>query len=258
MKEKHKIILIASLISLALLIIFSIMQVCDSKILTLDNKWLFVSGVPILVGLVISGIVKSFKGFGVELETNLSEKVALELVGTVESYPTPEITKNSMSFLTGMQVKERTKIERLQFEYGKKDYYDSYVVREYIRNLNNLRFIEIVDSEGKFIGLLPAGKFKEDRNHRNEENNIENIELLIRSIEKKNITDKFNDFISDFIKKEDSLLEAYKKFKNSTQGKQFNGDQILPVLDSNDKMIGLTRKIKLTEKIAEQVVKSEK
>jgi len=258
MKEKLKILKVASFISIGLLIIFSIMQILDSKILDLDNKWLIVSGLPILIGLFLSGVIKSFKGFGVELESNLSEKVDLELVGSVESFPTPELTKQSMQFLFDMSPKQKSKIERLQFEYGKKHYYDSYVVKEYINNLKRIRYIEIIDNEGKFIGLLPAGKFKEKDNQRHPERDIENVEILIRSIENKNITDNFKDFITDSIKKEDSLIEAYKKFKMSGQGKQLTGDQILPVIDSNDKMVGLTRKIKLTDKIAEQIVKSEK
>lgn len=258
MKEKLKILKVASFISIGLLVVFSIMQFCDSKILDLDNKWLFVSGIPILIALFLSGVIKSFKGFGIELETNLSEKIDLELVGTVESFPTPEITKQSIQFLFDMSPKQKSKIERLQFEYGKRHYYDSYVVKDYIDNLKRLRYIEIIDSEGKFVGLLPAGKFKKSDNQRYAERDIENIEMLINSIEKENITSTFKDFITDSIKKEDSLLEAYKKFKTSGQGKQLNGDQVLPVIDSSDKMVGLTRKIKLTDKIAEQIVKSEK
>lgn len=258
MKEKYKILIVSSIIAIVFLIVFSIMQICDSKILQLDNKWLFVSGIPILIGLFLSGVIKSFKGFGVELETNLSEKVDLELVGTVESFPTPEITKQSMQFLFDMSASQKSKIERIQFEYGKRDYYDTYVVKKYITNLKRLRYIEIIDTDGKFLGLLPAGKFREDRRQENHERNINNIKLLIRSIERRNISDNFKDFITDCIKKDDTLLKAFKKFNQSSQGKQLNGDQVLPVIDSNDKMVGLTRRIKLTDKIAEQVIKSEK
>jgi len=208
--------------------------------------------------LFLSGVIKSFKGFGVELETNLSEKIDVELIGAVESFPTPDLTKQSIQFLFDMSPKQKSKIERLQFEYGKRHYYDFDVVKAYIDDLNSLRYLEIIDRDGKFVSLLPAGKFKKSDNQKYAERGMENIDLLINSIEKENITSTFKDLITDSIKKEDTLLEAYKKFKISGQGKQLNGDQILPVVDSSDKMIGVTRKSKLTDKIAEQIVKSER
>jgi len=258
MKDKQKILIISSLISIGLLILFSVLHLLNSKILSLDNKWLLVSGVPLLIGLFFSGLVKSFKGFGLELETNLAEKVELELVGSVESYPTPEITKQSMQFLFDMPPRQRNSIERLQFVYGKRGYYDTFVVGEYINHLNSLRYIEIIDDVGKFKALIPAGKFRDRRNEGNIERVEDRIRLLIRSIENEKILENFKDAITETIKKTDTLLEAYKKFDKSSQGKLLNGDQILPVIDSNDKMIGLTRRIKLTDKIAEQVIKSEK
>lgn len=258
MTEKFKPLIVSCVISIILLLFFSIMQLCDSKILQLEIKWLIVSGIPILIGLLLSGVIKNFKGFGVELETNLSEKVELELVGSVESYPTPELTKQSMLFLHDMSPREKSKIERLQFEYGKQDYYNTLVVGEYLTNLSRLRYIEIIDSDGKFLGLLPAGIFKEKRGNIDLPLNPTKIELLIRSIETRTIHENFKDFITDCIKKDDTLLQAFRKFTLSDQGKRIYGDQILPVLDSNDRMIGLTIRSKLADKIAKQVIKSEK
>jgi hypothetical protein len=258
MDRKLKIIIASILGSIILLITFSIMEIFDSKILTLDIKWLIVSGIPILIGLFLSGMIKSFKGFGIELETSLSEKLNFELVGTIESYPSLEITKQSMQYLFNMPQKQKLKIERLQFEYGKVGYYEPVVVKDYINALSRLRYIEIIDSEGRFFGLLPAGKFRTDLKYDHSEMNVKNIELLIKSIERSNIQANFNDFITDSIKKNDSLLEAYKKFTLSGQGKHFNGDQFLPVVDSNDKMIGYTTRNKLSNKISEQVLKANK
>jgi len=258
MKERIKTLIIASLISIGLLILFTILNLLDSKILSLDVKWIIVSGIPILIGLMFSGIIKSFKGFGVELETNLSEKIETDMIGEVVNFPTPEITKQSMQFLYEMSPKIKSSIERLQFILGKKNYYDSFVINEYLRSLHNLKFIEIIDNNGRFIALLPARRFTEERNHLQEGQAQRNIQTLINSIESERIIENFSEAITDTIKKTDSLLEAYKKFKIAKQGKLFYGDHILPVIDSNDKMIGLTRKNKLTEKIVEQVIKSEK
>jgi hypothetical protein len=258
MKIDKKILLFASIASLSLLLILFIFQNYDSNILKLDIKWIIVAGVPMMVGILYSGIIKSFKGFGIELETNLAEKIELSLIGTMDCYPSPELSKETMGILYGLTLEQKSKIERLQFVYGKRGYYESSAIIEYIRELKSLKFVEIINSEGRFIALLPINKFKREINQGFSDESDRRIELLIRSIGNESISDDFNDLITDTIKKDDSLLQAFKKFNNSKQGKSHNGDQILPVIDSNDKMIGLTRRNKLTNRIAEQVLKSEK
>lgn len=253
MKEKTKILLLSGLISFLLLLIFLIMQYYDFKVLKLDVKWLIVSGLPILIGMFLSGIIKSFKGFGVELEANLSEKIEINLIRTVESYPSPEITKSSLGVLHDLPLKKKKEIKRLQFIYGKKEYYDTNVINEYLRNLTELKYIEIIDDTGKFIALLPAKVIKH-----NDNSIYEKLRLFIKSIENRNIHYYFKEMITDTINKDDSLIQAYKKFKDSKQGKLPYGDQILPVIDNNFRMIGLTRRLKLADKISEQVVKVKK
>jgi len=263
MKEYSNKIIITGFISAGLLIIFFILQTLKSDILDLDVKWIIVSAIPLIIGLILSGIIKSFKGFGVELEINLSEKVELELIGKVECFPTTELTKQSIEYLLAMRDEEKNKIERLQLVSGKRGYYDSYAISEYMRHLGNLKFIEIIDKNGKFLALLGAGLFR--FRHRFENTVIDydgddqEIRKLIQSIERENYTNTFKrDIITESIQMNDSLVIAYKKFQNTKFTVGLFRDQLLPVLDINDKMVGITSRIKLTEKIAQQVAKSEK
>jgi hypothetical protein len=258
MKPKTKTIVISTLISIGLLILFLIVNLLNSDFLNLDVKWIIVSGVPLLIGLILSGAIKNFKGFGLELETNLTEKVEIDLIAEVESYPTPELTKGSIELLHAMTPKAKHSIQRLQFIYGKKQYYDPDVVREYINALNNLRYIEIVDEYGKFVSLISAESFKEKRERWPAGVANTRIMQLIHSIEEKNILNDFKNVITTTIFKDDTLLQAYKKFNHTDQGKLLNSDKILPVVDSNYRMVGITRRCKLADKIAAQVLKSEK
>ena len=209
-----------------------------------------------MVGILYSGILKTFKGFGIELETNLSEKIELNLIGLAECLPSPDLLKDTRSALKMLTLEQKLKTERLQFKYRIQDYYNSSVVLEYINELPNLKYFEIIDKERRFIALIPSRKFQKSEQY-NEDRTNQGIELLISSIENGNISDTFSDVITHTIRKEDTLLVALKRFNDSNQGKTVEGDQILPVVDIDNKMIGLTRKIKLTEKIAEQVLKSE-
>lgn len=248
MKEHIKILLISSGISMVLLIFFFILHYNDAKILTLNDKWLLISGLPILIGLFISGVIKNFKGFGLELETNLSEKVELNLVEYITNFSTPKIEKGSINILDQMSDSDKIKIERIQFIYGKEDYYNSNDINDYFNKLEKLKFIEIIDENNKFIALLPIKQFK------NNNDNYEKIRKLILSIEQKKIYSDFNNCVTDYINKNDTLIEAYKKFNQSKQGKSY-GDQILPVINDESNMIGIAYRNLLSNKIIDKVIK---
>ncbi len=258
MKKKPNIIVVTSLISLALVLILSYLQSKNSNILNLEVKWLLVSGIPLILGLFLSGAIKSFKGFGVELETNLAEKVEIDKIETVESTPSPQIEKESPHVLEGLSEEEKSKLARLQLVYGKKNYYSLHAIRQYLQTLENVKYIEIIGTDGKFVCLLSAAKFKEGKSNMPKEKIQERIKLLVKSIEEERVLEEFNDVITETVKKGDSLLQAFRKFNASNQGWLKDGEQNLPVVDSNGKMIGISSRNKLANKIAEQVLASEK
>lgn len=79
----HTALALGAGISLALLITFLLFQYNQSEVLKLESRWLLVSGVPLLAALLIGGYIKSFKGFGVELEASLNKPVVnMSLVAT--------------------------------------------------------------------------------------------------------------------------------------------------------------------------------
>ena len=68
MKNK-KILIYASFLSIALLIIFGIFRMYDSRFLELESRWLLVAGIPLFLGIIYSGLIYKFKALGVEYES---------------------------------------------------------------------------------------------------------------------------------------------------------------------------------------------
>ncbi|MBD0404492.1 pYEATS domain-containing protein [Flammeovirga sp. EKP202] len=68
------------------------MQLFESSILKLETRWIAVSVLPILLSLIYSGKLKSFKGFGLELEVEPS-KFNIEKKGEKLNYSTKENLK---------------------------------------------------------------------------------------------------------------------------------------------------------------------
>lgn len=248
--RRHRLILIFSAVSLLLLIIFLVFQHNDMTLLKLDVKWLILSSIPILIGLFIGGYIKNFKGFGLELEYNLKESIPLSLITKSEFKKSEGINKESVQILHQLDDKERKKTDRLKFIFGKSNhYYNIEAVDEHFRFLSNLRFIEIVDENDEFLYLIPISSFK-----KNNQFNLAKIDKFIKAIEKKKIKEDFPEAISDNILLSDNIIEAYKKFKKSGQTRILaNNKDILPILDTEKKMLGTIEKQKLEAKIAEEV-----
>lgn len=248
--------------SVVILITFMVFQAYEWKILNLEVKWLILSGIPILLALILGGYLKSFKGFGIELEANLKEPLPLSLISEADAETLPGFLKSEMHKLEELPEKEKRNIKRLTFIYGKKRYYDEYASNAYFQSLKYLRFLEIVSERGEFIYLIPINVvFPDNRNNINLFDS-EITHKFIKAIEDESIEIVFKDVIKDYLKISDSLIDAYKKIKLNSQNNitMRNGatkrDEGLPVVNIDNKMIGIIYFSKIESRIAEEVVKN--
>jgi hypothetical protein len=249
---RHRLLLISLLLSIGLLVTFLTFQYYELKVLNLDIKWIILSGIPILIGLFVGGYIKSFKGFGLELESNLKEPIPLSVVSKIDMTDSPGINKQSLELLYNLTDTKRNKIYRLRFINGKSGYYDDYAIQEHYRVLSHLIYIEIVNTNGEFQYLIHSSKLRI-----NNELNYERITQFIRAIETENIEKLFPDAISDFILTTDTIIDAYKKITKSHQSKQLIvTKEILPILNEKHRMIGTVDKQSLEKKITEEVIKN--
>ena len=236
--------------SVFLLVVFFILQWFDSPLLNLDFKWVTVAGVPILIGLLYSGIIKNFKGFGIELETHFAQTVKqVEIIGELKPKESPGRSKDSLQSLFNINETERQKIQRLIFENKRRNYYNVSVVSEYFQMLPNLKFFEVKEKIGTFNCLIPLSSLMtEDENL-----DREKLRKFISAIERGNVQNAFDDAVSSYLTDNDSITKAYKKI-NQSKGLELDNDRFLPVLNKNHELIGLTGKNELGAKISSQVI----
>jgi hypothetical protein len=74
--KRHKIIISGIASSIIFLTLFLLLQYYIPSLMWLGTQWLVVAGVPVLIALFIGGYIKSFKGFGIELEAKLKSTIA--------------------------------------------------------------------------------------------------------------------------------------------------------------------------------------
>ena len=145
----HTTLFVGGIASIFMLLIFLILQYNEPKVLKLEFRWLLVAGVPLLASLIVGGYIKSFKGFGVELEASLSKPVTnIELTATEAMDEVPGNGKKSINYLRSLNPKLKKSISRLILVQGRKKYYQPRALEIYLRELSGLKYIEIRKPEG--------------------------------------------------------------------------------------------------------------
>ena len=201
-------------LSTILLIVFFRLEAKDSHILLLDWKWIVVSAIPLIVALIIGGYIKSFKGFGVEFEATLKEQLSfIDLPATGALSSIGQIEKGTMSDLDKMDNVARDKVNRLRFILGKRDYYNRDVIEEYLQRLHHLEYLEITDSNGMLVCLIPASimLFGEDVLY-------EKIQPFINALQDRTITGVYDrDTINNYIYADTNIIEALATMRETNQ-----------------------------------------
>ncbi len=244
MKEKQMIVLIGAVVSLAIFIALLILQGTNSSILNLESRWLMLAGVPLLIALIVGGYIHKFKGFGLEIETRLQNKIrkselqALDALEQVEGQD-----KGTMSFLYDSHPEELARKERLILYSGRSGYYGSYALKEYLERLINVKYIEIRHPQGKFHFLIPASFFK-----REEILNSDFLDRFIHALAEGNLLPEIEaEAELDFVKTSDGLIAILPKVRDSKHG-------WLPVLSKDRQLEGVVTKEVIESQIADEVI----
>ena len=191
MWKEYKILFIGFIASVVLIIIFFILQWHQSNLLGLNAKWLSFSAIPILIALFVGGYIKSFKGFGIEVEANLNKPIVknYNLITKLKAEEVPRFIKSETQEIRRLSKCQRLKIKRLTFIYGRKGYYNVEAIMDYLKLLQNLEYIEIVDIKRKFKYLLKIDILEKggDNLYR------ENIQIFINALADKTIPSVYPD-----------------------------------------------------------------
>ena len=251
--KNHPLVLICVTFSFVLFILFLAFKSQAYNFMDLEIKWLIVAGIPILFALIFGGYVKSFKGFGIELEANLKDTLPSALIISFDSLVENSyvIRKESVSRLNNLARLRKDKTTRVRFILGFDEYYDTYAIMHYFESLRNLSFIEIVNEKNQFLYLIPISDFKSQNAFSDDQ-----ISQLITALARKEILTYFPGAIDDAVEVNDSIIGAYKKIIESykSSGRETRS-YYLPVVNDKKIMVGVVYRQKLEAKIAEEVVK---
>jgi CBS domain-containing protein len=244
MKNKQLVVLIGTIASLIIFIALLILQRINASILELESRWLILAGAPILVALIVGGYIHKFKGFGLEIETRLQNRIRKNELHSLDALEQVEgQDKGTLSFLYDTPQEELAKKERLILFSGRKEYYGSFALKEYLEHLINLKYIEVRYPQGKFRCLIPAAVFKTE-----EAFNSSLLDRFIESLAGGNIYQDIEaEAETDFVKTSESLIAILPKVRESKHG-------WLPVLSKDRRLEGVVTKEAIESRIADEVM----
>jgi hypothetical protein len=238
--------------TVVLLAVFMYLQGLDSKFLSLDTKWVIVAAIPLIIAILRSNIIRSFKGFGFELETRLEDplrNVNLEATDVLKF--SPATGKGTLRDLYAQSQAKRQKVERLTFILGRKEYYGKDAIIEYLQELPGLSFLEITEEDGRFVALLPIRLFRNPDQfvYKEQVEIYENqVDNLVKAIENRSVGSVFrSDAITESVRDKDSLLIVLPK----VQASKF---QILPVIGGSGQLVGTVTTEIVEKSIAHAVI----
>lgn len=242
------VLIISAIVSAILLAVFLFLKHLDSYALDLEVNWLIVSAIPIFLGLLIGGYIRKFKGLGIELEISLQNPLGrTQMLAADVAEDLPGDMKASQGYLSNLSEEDRRRIQRLSFIIERTDYYGAYVVERYLNDLPNVEFIEIRDTKGRFLYLLPVRVF----GYRNEFN-FEKIQQFIESIEKDKVKEAFPaDVITETIDEDESLIESLERLRRSHLG-------LLPLVSKGGQLLGIVNREAVERRIADEVIAAQK
>lgn len=146
--------------SAGLLVALLVMQVCRPDVLKVDTGWLAIVVLPILVSLLVGGYIRSFKAFGVELESALSGKVSALDLGQAAQVPIEAggaVGKQGSDDLDRLRREHAQRCpERLVLRKRRNVRYVQDLIRLYLEAFPSVRFLEVQHEDATFEALLPV------------------------------------------------------------------------------------------------------
>lgn len=242
--KKHPIMILGLIATFIIFIALLLLQHFSPSVLQLDVKWIVVACIPLLIALIVGGYITEFTGFGITLRTTMKAPISwLDLQAQEVFVPSKGIRKGTRVELDLISLERKRRATRLQFLSGRRSYYDSEVISDYMHDLPNLEYFEIVRPTGLFICLLPVRLFyyHDEADHRE-------LQRFLHALSKHKVPDIYNgEAITATVGAEQSIITVLEMLRS-------NALEAAVVMDSKGTILGVIKMSDIEKRITDEVI----
>ncbi len=246
---KKNVLPIATAMSVVMLIAFGVLQHQKAAFLDLPMQWLFIACFPTLVALFVGGHITRFKGFGVELESQLNKTpiASLDLTAKDAVADIPGDEKQSIGYLGQMSDEEADATRWLRFESGRTNYYTAHGIEQYLQRLRGLEFMEVLSGNGNFIAYLPIEELQTVE-HGRARPSYEALQRFVEALEQDRVPEAFaRKAITTQVQNGEGLISVLQKLRAQRV-------ELAAVVSDDGRYMGAIRSSDIERRIADSVL----
>lgn len=252
-REKPGVLAAGVLGSLLFLIGLLVVQSRWPALLEIPSAWMGIAVLPLLLALLTGGYIRTFRGFGIEVEAALETAVADDVTAQAASDYDPfseatdlagdvtdaemVLSKASMGRLHSLEPRERAAYQRLSFRQGYRGYHP-FAIEEHLQALPGVKWIEIDDPDGGFLGVI-----------RREDLETGDLQEFVSALEAGSALDRFPGILaSEALGQDTPLRQVALAFRSGSR-------EALPVTRGR-RLLGMIERTKVYERIGEAVART--
>ena len=213
-------LLVGGVVSIGAFVFIQLYTNAGHALPSLEGPWSLVAGLPLLLALLIGGHIRRFKGFGIEFEASVSKPEDVHVLQANDVVPVDVLEKGGLAELDAMNDQERELYESLRFNAAEPaGYYEVPTTQKYIKNLPNLRFVEVRRADGTLRNLLRIDALKPPAPGATDVDDpawIQKIQRFIQALERGSIRSDLSDYrVRKTINFGDSLISILAKLRRA-------------------------------------------
>jgi len=238
--------------AVSMLVVWGILHYLGKSTANYQVEWIVIAVLPVVFWLLFTGRLASVKAFGVELTSAIRRESSETIVPDMEiRYQPIDASPKAGVEAIPRYIEKRT--PAISFELGKRGYYNSDVIREYLEGLlphGFLKYAVFNDEDGRFAAMMPAYQLYLVGSLDHEA--INGFQPVVEAVEKGSVVD-FPGVVTAkaALKVADTKSRAMEIFSR-------NEADELPVLNDQGRLVGVVTRGKLMSEILASILRAAK
>ena len=236
---------------LLLLVVIVLLRTVTQNRFEVKNSDIFLALIPVALGLVLSGYIQELTVGDLKIVPAVTKATKSPIKAQVSALPVEAVTANPKEGVSKIPELVKKRTQALSFQLGYHGY-RGFAIKQYLKALTRYPFFEyvvVIDSGGRLFGLFDARqlfKLLRDPPRQSRKEEFPDFDQLAEWIASSKISKI--ESLPGFVGKPHALKKTTNKH-DALQRMEKLDVQTLPVVDDEDRLVGILERSKLSASI---------